>query len=168
MILERGYILKKFIFIFFILFSFSCFAEEKIGDQVRYVNEQDILMNKAIDHARKSLDEFLTLAKNPPKGSTDFKLKVMLSDDRGVEHLWFTPFKEIESGFAGLLANEPEVISSVTAGKVYAFKRNQITDWGYALNGKQKGSFTVCVLFKSMDKETVDQYKKDYGFECND
>lgn len=163
----KGLDLKKCIFFLFVLFSFSSFAEEKIGDQVLYVNEQDALMNEAIDHARKSLNDFLNLSKNPPKGSADFKLKVMLSDDRGAEHLWFTPFKEIEGGFAGILANEPEVISSVTAGNIYAFKRDQISDWGYALNGKQKGSFTVCVLFKSMSKDTVNQYKKDYGFECN-
>lgn len=28
------------------------------------------------------------------------------------------------------------------------------------LNGKQVGSYTVCVLFKTMDRELVEQYKK--------
>lgn len=112
-------------------------------------------MNLAIAEAKRTLDDFLALSKKPPAGATNFKLKVMLSDDSGVEHFWFIPFKEIKGGFAGVLANAPSVIKSVTAGKVYAFKREQITDWGYELNGKQIGSFTVCALFKTMPKEDV-------------
>jgi uncharacterized protein YegJ (DUF2314 family) len=128
-----------------------------------------ILANKtgeAIKFARRKLSEFFKTVKNPPSGASDFKLKIMVSDDSGVEHLWFSPFKEIEGGYAGVLVNEPEVIKSMEYGKVYAFKESQITDWGYVLNGKQVGSYTVCVLFKSMDKSVVEQYKRDYGFEC--
>jgi uncharacterized protein YegJ (DUF2314 family) len=151
----------------FIIVTSAFAGEEKINDQVRYISEQDRSMNAAISHAQNTLDDFLLLSKSPPPGASGFKLKVMLSDENGVEHLWFSPFNEIKGGFAGVLVNEPEVISSVSYGKVYAFKKSQITDWGYVQDGKQKGSFTVCVLFKTMDKETVNKYKRDYGFECN-
>jgi uncharacterized protein YegJ (DUF2314 family) len=158
--------MKKCALVLLITFCSLCSAEEKIGDQVRNVSEQDRTMNLAIAEARRTLDDFLALSRNPPTGASKFKLKVMLSDESGVEHFWFIPFKEISGGFAGVLANDPQVIKSVAAGKVYAFKREQITDWGYELNGKQIGSFTVCALFKTMPKDVVARYKNDHGFVC--
>ena len=140
---------------------------QKIADQTRLVSEEDRNMNLAIAEARRTLDDFLALAKQPPAGASNFKLKVQVSDEYGVEHFWFSPFRQIEAGFAGVLANDPSVVKSVVAGKVYAFRREQITDWGYELNGKQIGSFTVCALFLTMPKEVVAQYKRDHGFQCD-
>jgi hypothetical protein len=65
-----------------------------------------------------------------------------------------------QGGFAGVLANDPSVIKSVSAGKVYAFKREQISDWGYQQDGKQFGSFTVCAMFKTMPADDVARYKR--------
>lgn len=159
--------MRKIIFALILVATNPCIANDKINDQTVMVSEQDRNMNLAIAEARKSLDYFLALSKNPPEGASNFKLKVMLSDDSGVEHFWFIPFKEVKDGFAGVLANDPQVIKSVVAGKVYAFKREQITDWGYEIHGKQMGSFTVCALFKTMPTEVVARYKKDHGFVCN-
>jgi uncharacterized protein YegJ (DUF2314 family) len=158
--------MKRALFLLILALSFHAFAEEKIDDQVRFISEQDKAMNAAIAEARSRLGEFLEKAKNPPAGAEGFKLKVMVSDDSGVEHLWFSPFKEIEGGYAGVLVNEPNIIASMKYGEVYAFRESQITDWGYVLNGKQVGSYTVCVLFKTMEKSVVEQYKRDHGFDC--
>lgn len=141
-------------------------AAEPIGDQTRLVNERDPAMNAAIAEARRTLDNFLAVSRQPPPGASGFKLKVMLSDEHGTEHVWFIAFKEIDGGFAGVLANEPRVVTSVTAGKVYPFKREQVSDWGYVLDGKQIGSYTVCALFKTMPPELVARYKQDHGFVC--
>jgi len=151
-----------------LLIAFTSFeaSADKIDDKIQMVREQDRNMNAAIEEARRTLDDFLALSKQPPAGADHFKLKVKLSDENGVEHMWFVPFKEIKGGFAGVLANEPYVVKSVTVGKVYAFKREQISDWGYQQNGKQIGSFTVCALFKTMPAEDVARYKKDHGFVC--
>ena len=159
---------KRFFQLFVLSIALNAHAaDEKIGDQTRFISGQDQSMNAAIAHARETLDSFLAISRNPPQGATDFKLKVMVTEGNDVEHLWFLPFKEIKGGFAGVLSNDPEVIKSMQFGKVYAFRRDQITDWGYTKDGKQKGSFTICVLFKSMDKQTVERYKRDHGFECN-
>mgnify|MGYP000344216333 CR=1 FL=1 len=158
--------MNKVLFVLLTLSSLSSVAEEKIDDQIRFASEQDKAMNAAIANARSKLDDFFAIAKKLPEGAEGFKLKVMVSDEDGVEHLWFSPFKEIQGGYAGVLVNEPSIIQSMKYGEVYAFKQNQITDWGYVLNGKQIGSFTVCVLFQSMDKDVVEQYKEDHGFVC--
>ncbi|MCP4974704.1 MAG: DUF2314 domain-containing protein [Maribacter sp.] len=140
--------------------------DDKIDDRVVNVDEQNRVMNTAIMQARSTLDSFFKLHDAPPEGAENFKLKVMLSDENGVEHFWFTPFKRVEGGFAGVLVNEPSVVNSVEFGKVYGFKRDQITDWGYELNGRQYGSYTVCALFTFMEKEIVATYKRDHGFVC--
>lgn len=159
--------MKKSIFASILVLSNLCSASDKIDDQTVKVSEQDKNMNLAIAEARRTLDGFLALSKKPPEGASNFKVKVKLSDEGGVEHFWFIPFKEIKDGFAGVLANDPQVVKSVIAGEVYAFKREQITDWGYELNGKQIGSFTVCAMFKTMPKADVTRYKKDHGFVCD-
>ncbi|MCJ8312202.1 MAG: DUF2314 domain-containing protein [Saccharospirillaceae bacterium] len=142
-------------------------AQEKIDDQIINISEQDNVMNSAIKTARSTLNDFFKVVENPHKGASDFKLKVMVSDENGVEHLWFSPFKKIEGGYAGVLVNEPNTISSMSYGEVYGFRESQITDWGYVNNGKQVGSYTVCALFQTMDKIVVEQYKNDHGFECD-
>jgi uncharacterized protein YegJ (DUF2314 family) len=158
--------MKNILLITLSLYSFGVFSEEKIDDQIRYADESDPAMNEAIGKARSTLSEFFKIAADPPAGAEGFKLKIMVSDNSGVEHLWFSPFKEIEGGYAGVLVNEPGIIQSMKYGQVYAFKFSQITDWGYVLNGKQVGSYTVCVLFQTMPKDIVEQYKIDHGFEC--
>ncbi|MDN3639080.1 DUF2314 domain-containing protein [Simiduia curdlanivorans] len=158
--------MKKILFTILCLFSISVFSEEKIGDQIRYADESDREMNEAISRARSELSEFFKVAESPPNDADEFKLKVMVSDESGVEHLWFSPFKKIEGGYAGVLVNQPGVVQSMAYGEVYAFKKDQITDWGYVFNGKQVGSYTICVLFKTMPVNVVEQYKNDHGFDC--
>ena len=149
------------------LTSFCAFAQHaKVGDHVRNVAADDPAMTAAIAKARSTLDEFLAIAKDPPAGASGFKIKVMVTESAGVEHLWFTPFEQRGDAFVGVLANDPQVITSMMAGEVYEVRRDQVTDWGYVLDGKQKGSFTVCALFETMDPATVELYRRDHGFEC--
>jgi uncharacterized protein YegJ (DUF2314 family) len=138
----------------------------KIGDQVRNVSGEDKVMNAAIAQARATFDSFLKVARNPPPGTSAFRIKARVSDEHGNEYLWFMPFREIDGGFAGVLANDPQLITSLKPGSTYGIRREQITDWGYVQDGKQKGSFTVCALFHTMERKQVERYKRDHGFEC--
>ena len=135
-------------------------------DQIVSVRGGDDEMNAAIAKAQASLDEFLKIARSPPAGASGFKLKVRAHDAHGVEHMWVTPFSQTALGFTGILADEPEKVVSLEIGQKLDFTRAEISDWGYVLDGKQKGSFTVCVMFKHMPASDVAQYRKDYGFEC--
>jgi uncharacterized protein YegJ (DUF2314 family) len=141
-------------------------AADKVDDQTVLIKTEDAEMLAAIQKAQASLDEFLKLYANPPAGATSFKLKVKITDSHGTEHMWVTPFKPVASGFVGILADQPDYVTSVKFGQTVSFQRTDISDWGYVQNGKQKGSFTVCVAFKHMPAAEVQKYKKDYGFEC--
>ena len=142
------------------------FAAEKVADQTVMIETEDQEMNDAIHKAQASLDDFLKIYAHPPKGASEFRLKVRFKDEGGAEHMWVTPFKQVGAGFSGILADDPEYITSVKPGQEVKFRREDISDWGYVLNGKQKGSFTVCVMFKHIPADEAKKYRKDYGFEC--
>ena len=148
-----------------LLLSLSATAG-KVEDKIVLINSEDAEMVAAIQKAKSTLDYFLKLNANRPKGASGFKLKVKITDPHGAEHMWVTPFKQTESGFIGILADEPERVTSVRNGQRIAFKRTDISDWSYVQDGKQKGSFTVCVVFKHMPAAEAQRYRDDYGFEC--
>jgi uncharacterized protein YegJ (DUF2314 family) len=149
-----------------LLFLFPAFAyAQQASDQVIRVSGEDAEMNAAIAQARSSLDAFLVLARDPPKGTKNFKLKVRFSDGDANEHMWVTPFEQEGNTFRGVLADTPETIRTVRAWQTVTFDRSAISDWGYERGGKQFGSFTVCVLLKRMPKQEAKQYL-DYGFQC--
>ncbi|ESX90687.1 MULTISPECIES: DUF2314 domain-containing protein [unclassified Mesorhizobium] len=136
------------------------------GDKVVGVARDDPDMAAAIAQARASLDEFLSLSDAPPAGTTSYKLKVEVRDGDASEHFWIIPFHKTATGFAGTLANEPQAVHNVVAGQELEFNRDDISDWGYTKNGRQVGSFTVCVMFKTMAQEDVEYYRQNYGFAC--
>lgn len=135
-------------------------------NEVVLVDDDDAAMAAAIARARARLDEFLALAANPPAGTSDFKLKVAVRDGEDTEHFWVTPFETAGKGFKGTLANEPQIVSNVEAGEEIEFSRSDVSDWGYTKNGRQVGSYTVCVLFEKMPKEQAEYYRRNHGFDC--
>lgn len=143
-----------------------CAAEKRDESEIVMIGTTDPEMVAAIKTARSGLDGFLALAESPLAGTEQFKLKVMVRDGDTTEHFWVVPFRPTSSGFEGILANDPKVVRNVKAGQQIQFMRNQISDWGYSRNGRQVGSYTVCVLFKKMPPEQADYYRKNHGFDC--
>lgn len=144
----------------------SAALADPVSDRTVAVKTQNQEMIAAIAQAQATLDDFLKLSAHPPAGASRFKLKVKVTDRHGSEVMWVIPFHQTDSAYIGTLADEPEVVTSIRNGQQFAFDRAQIADWGYTLNGKQKGSFTVCVLFKHMPAAVVQKYRDGYGFEC--
>lgn len=141
-------------------------ADKPAPPQAVLVPSQDAEMNAATAKARATLDEFLAIAKAPPPGTDQFKLKVMLRDGDKVEHVWVTPFRAAGDGFEGVLANEPRLVWTVRMGQNLRFTREQITDWGYVRDGVQVGSFTVCVLLHRMPQDQAEQIRQAHHFTC--
>lgn len=146
--------------------SLAVNASEPIADQTVLVKNEDPEMAQAITTAQRTLDEFLKIAANPPAGTSGFKLKVRLQDGPQSEHMWVAPFRVTPDGFLGILANDPSYIKNVKLGQRVSFKRSEVSDWGYVQDGKQKGSFTVCVVLKHLPKSEAQRYRTDYGFDC--
>lgn len=141
-------------------------GQKRDDNEIIMISAQDREMMAAIQKARSSLDTFLELVRNPPPDVSGLKLKVMVKDSNGTEHFWVAPFRSTATGFEGRLANEPRIVKSVTYGQQLNFTRADISDWGYVKNGRQVGSFTVCVMLKQAPKEQADYYRKNHGFDC--
>lgn len=135
-------------------------------NEVTMVPGGDPEMNRAIEEARKTLDDFLALAARNPPDISHVKLKVMIKDRNGTEHFWVTPFRRNGAGFQGVLANEPKIVKNVRHGQQIDFQRSDITDWGYVRDGKQFGSYTICVLLKRAPKDQAEYYRREHGFQC--
>lgn len=148
-----------------LLLCFSAIATA-VDDQTVLIKTDDPEMDAAIKKAQATLDQFLRINAHPPKGTSGFRLKVRITDAHGTEHMWVTPFKQVGTRFVGVLADEPEYVTGVRYGQNITFARSDISDWGYVQNGKQVGSFTVCVVFKHMPPADVQKYRAQYGFEC--
>jgi uncharacterized protein YegJ (DUF2314 family) len=138
----------------------------KIQNKVYNISSQDAEMEAAIAKARSTLDAFLKVQANPPKGAEDFKIKVLFTGGGHSEHIWVTPFQVTKTGFKGTLAGEPRYVKHLVNGQDVTFTRADVSDWGYTLNEKQKGSYTVCVMFNHMPAAEANRYRRDYGFEC--
>ncbi|MEI9412546.1 YegJ family protein [Mesorhizobium salmacidum] len=136
------------------------------GDSTIMFALDDPDMAAATARALAGLDEFLALSETPPSGTDRFKLKVKVRDGDVSEHFWVIPFHRTETGFVGILANEPEQVRNVVLGQNIEFTRDDISDWGYTRDGHQVGSFTVCVMFKKMSKEEAHYMRGKYGFDC--
>ena len=143
----------------------SLSVAQNVPDKVISVGDDDIEMNEAIEQARATLDDFLALSRSPPRGTRSFKLKVKFADENGAEHMWVTPFIQSGDNFSGVLANTPETVKNVQQSTIVHFGRADITDWGYVRDGKQFGSFTVCVMLRRMAPEEAKKYLN-HGFQC--
>ncbi|MES2820871.1 MAG: DUF2314 domain-containing protein [Pseudomonadota bacterium] len=140
------------------------FAGERDESEIINIHEADVEMNAAMLHAKQSLDVFLHRFKNPEEGDSDFALKVMVSDDYGVEHFWVADVALTAEGFEGVVANEARTVQVIDIGHKIEFGPELVTDWSYNHYGVKQGAFTLKVLLKRMPEEQADYYRKAVGW----
>jgi uncharacterized protein YegJ (DUF2314 family) len=157
---------KGFVFVLVAMLATFATAQKRDENEIVRVPNGDRNMVAAIAKAQATLDEFLSVWRARPPGTSSYRLKVGVKDGVNSEHFWIQPFRITPEGFEGRLANEPRLVKNLREGQEIKFTRAEISDWGYVRDGKQVGSFTVCAMFKSAPKEQADYYRKNYGFEC--
>ena len=148
-----------------ILFAATALAEETETAHPKFGTTNPEML-AAIEQARASLDDFLELVRHPEPETSTFKLKIIVRDGPAMETFWVKPFWIRDDGFEGTIANTPEVVRNVSLGETVNFSRDDVVDWGYVRNGRQVGSFTVCVLFKYMRPTDVEYFRRYNGFDC--
>lgn len=142
--------------------------ERTAKDKVTLVKSNDPAMNRAVEKARATLDEFLLKEKSHSSDEMSFALKVGIKQGKQVEYFWITPFAAEGDHFIGTINNEPELISNVRFGQRYKFSRSDIFDWTYAdrKSRKTKGNFTACALLTHEPPEQAAEFRRKYGLEC--
>lgn len=159
--------LLQYLRVWLVVLPLAVFAQEQaeVPDAATFGTSNPEML-AAIARARSSLDQFLVLARNPEPDTSVFKLKVIVRDGKDMESFWVTPFRVVADGFEGVVANTPEIVGNVSLGETIRFPRADISDWGYVRNGRQVGSFTVCVLFKYMRPSDAEYFRRHNGFDC--
>src|SRR5262245_21688404 len=137
-------------------------------DQITRMSSEEPAMRKAFEQARSRLDDFLRLAASPEEGTSDYALKVAISDGRNTEYFWVNRFTNDGDAFTGYLANEPRLVKRYKIGERFRFERKQIVDWTYINNktNRTMGNFTACALLTKEPPAQAEAFKQKYGLQC--
>ncbi|HEU4780199.1 MAG TPA: DUF2314 domain-containing protein [Steroidobacteraceae bacterium] len=166
--------MSRLLTLIFAFFSGPAFAQavaESIRkDEIVHMEDEAPAMRKAFSVARAGLDDFLKLAKNPPKQFAGFALKVAVTQGNDTEYFWVTDFAH-KGGerFEGDINNEPRLVTTVKNGQRYAFTRARIVDWLYQDKAARKmvGNFTMCALLTQESKEEAAEVRRLYNLDCS-
>lgn len=115
--------------------------------------DNDQQMNKAIEQAQSTFNEFEREIASKDSNNKYFSLKVKFETDKEPEHIWVGDVIVSGQRFEGRLENEPINIKNLKAGDKVIFSRNQITDWLIIYDGKARGGFTIRVARKKMSEK---------------
>ena len=164
--------MKSLIFAFLVL-ACACAGAQSVveraqSDELVFMGDEEPAMRKAFQTARASLDEFLSKAKSPAAGTSSHALKVGVREGKNVEYFWVGDFSHTDSGFVGIINNQPRMVKSVAFGQRYTFTRGQIVDWTYIDRNERRmvGNFTLCALLSKESAQEAEATKKRYGLRC--
>jgi len=136
-------------------------------DEVINYSDSDTEMNAAIAQARETFPLFMLQYYREADDTGAFldafsvKVEMLTSDGVTTEIIWVSPFIETETGFLGLLANDPDDLPGLAYGSEIEFTFDQIADWSYVRDGRGFGNFTTRVMLPDIDPDLA-QELKDY------
>ena len=136
-------------------------------DEVINYSDSDAVMNAAIAQARETFPLFMVQYYREAEDTGAFldafsvKVEMLTSDGVTTEIIWVSPFIETETGFLGLLANDPDDLPGLAYGSEIEFTFDQIADWSYVRGGRGFGNFTTRVMLPDIDADLA-QELKDY------
>jgi len=138
-------------------------------DEIFMVPTADPAMERAFGKARSTLDNFLRMAAAPAPGTSDYSVKVAVTDGKNTEYFWVSDFERRGEQFAGTLANEPRMVKKFKNGQRFDFSRNLIVDWTYIDASKRKmfGNFTACALLTKEAPEEARKFREHFGLDCD-
>jgi uncharacterized protein YegJ (DUF2314 family) len=127
------------------------------GDPVLQFKSGDPEMVAAVAEANAGLDRFFQAVLNEAgvSGKSAYvKVLFPVGLDGEAEMIWVGPFiRYADSGFGGLLMNNPNYMGTLKAGDQVNFDRAMITDWSVTgPDGRRYGNFTARVMLSRMSE----------------
>ncbi len=129
-----------------------------------YLPEGHPEMAEAFAQAKASLPDFRRLLSTPAPGMDHFAIKARFPVEGGTEHIWVDHLENVGDGFRGKLANDPQGLPDLALGSVVDVAEDQVSDWGYAVDGVYQGHFTTKVIMKHSSKRMQKQIAEAYGW----
>jgi uncharacterized protein YegJ (DUF2314 family) len=162
-----------FLYYLILLCSATSYAESALDrakkDEIVFMQDQEPAMLSAFQRARTTLEDFLAKAKAPVSGTVGYSLKVGITQENNTEYFWVGDFKQTESGFSGIINNDPRMVKNIRLGQVYNFPKEHIVDWTYFDRNENRmiGNFTLCALLTKEPPKEAEVLKKRFGLICD-
>ena len=115
------------------------------------VSDDDPVMIKAVEHARATVDGFLSMF---PDHRKDSMVKFRFTTDAGLaEHLW-ADLLEVKAGRAIIYVRTPPVSHKGTMERKREIGLDEIRDWQIDFpDGTIRGGYTTRAAFKIMERD---------------
>jgi uncharacterized protein YegJ (DUF2314 family) len=117
------------------------------------VSDNDKAMDRAVDHAQKSLGFFIAALHMKKPGDSGFEIKKGFVDGDQVEHLWINNLTYDGKNFHGRINNRPLDVSNVHLGEEVTVAPRDVSDWMFVKDGKLMGGYTTRVLYRRLSPE---------------
>jgi uncharacterized protein YegJ (DUF2314 family) len=144
-------------------------SERAENDEIAVVNHDDPAMTRAFEKARATLDDFFREAASPRDGTTQYSVKVGITDGANTEYFWVVDFERNGDTMTGILNNEPDLVKTHKIGDRISFTREQVVDWTYLEPAARRmhGNFTACAMLVHEDPSEAEEFRKQYGLQCD-
>jgi uncharacterized protein YegJ (DUF2314 family) len=131
-------------------------------------DSEDIVMNEAIQTAKKTFPEFKKafLANNESYDS--FSVKIAFEHSEGHEHIWISDIFMQNNLFYGVVGNDPYFIPDLYFGDTVQIKEQLLSDWKYLENNALRGGYTIKVLRNRMSKQEQKSFDEAIDFKIID
>lgn len=138
------------------------------SDPVVSFASDDAEMNRAMERARLSLDEFDSRIRQPPSRQQDIGLKGRFEQHGTVEHMWISEVRIASDGYHGILQNEPQIVTGLKMGDAVVVPRDRVSDWYAIEEGHLVAGYTMRIVHDRMSAEERQQFDASAGFTIDD
>lgn len=130
------------------------------------VDDKDAQMERATNHARRTVGQFITALQHPQPGQKDFQVKKLFvaQDGSRSEHIWLADIHFNGNRFHGVVDNKPDFIKGLKVGARASVNPDEISDWSYVENGHLVGGYTIRVIYGELSAQEKQDFEKAAGF----
>jgi len=139
-----------------------CFERQGVPFIHFWDRDNDVLMRKAIQKAKKTLPYILSNLNKIKYFSV--KIPIPLEDGT-FEHVWLNNVKYKNSYLIGTINNYFSGITTFQKGDIIEIEPKNITDWMVVIDNKMYGNFTLFVAMKKMCKKEKEEFLKAFKYE---
>ena len=173
--------LKPLFFLPFVLLAAGCMSDNDNeaahpigravvrhpGEMGTYtVDDKDAQMERATNHARRTVGQFIAALQHPQPGQKDFQVKKLFvaKDGSQSEHIWLADVHFTGNRLHGVVDNKPDYIKGLKVGARASVNPDEISDWSYVDNGHLVGGYTVRVIYSELSPQEKQDFEKAAGF----
>lgn len=128
------------------------------------VKDNDKAMDRAVDHAQKSLGFFIAALQKKRAGDERFEVKKGFVDGDKVEQLWVDHLSWDGHEFRGRINNKPIDVKNVHLGQTVTIAPRDVTDWMFVKEGKLMGGYTTRVIYSRLSPSEKAQFDQEAHF----